>query len=236
MKPFCLSLLGLLALVPLLAAADTLQGFPFQNETLRYNVNWPSGLSLGEVIFTAHKSDAGGWAFEADLSAGIPGLPIADKYKSEITPEYCSVELNRELSRGAKKNTEKTTFDQKGGHAIRRTMFPLGGGKTELDIPSCARDALAYMYFGRKELGQGRMPPAGKIFFGGPYQVRMDYTGAQDIPVARKPTVTDHVNVSVKGPGSDFKFEIFYARDAARTPLLVKIPVAVGTISLELAR
>ena len=87
-----------------------------------------------------------------------------------------------------------------------------------------------------KELGQGRLPPAGKIFFGGPYQVRMDYTGAQDIPVARKPTVTDHVNVSVKGPASDFKFEIFYARDAARTPLLVKIPVAVGTISLELAR
>jgi hypothetical protein len=29
---------------------------------------------------------------------------------------------------------------------------------------------------------------------------------------------------------------MFFARDAARTPLLVKIPVAVGTISLELAR
>ena len=64
----------------------------------------------------------------------------------------------------------------------------------------------------------------------------MDYTGAQDIPVAGKPIVTDHLNVSVKGPASDFTFEIFYARDAARTPLLIKIPVSVGTVSLELVR
>ena len=64
----------------------------------------------------------------------------------------------------------------------------------------------------------------------------MVYTGAMDIPVAGKPTVTDHLDVSVKGPASDFKFEIFYARDAARTPLLIKIPVSIGTVSLELVR
>jgi hypothetical protein len=29
---------------------------------------------------------------------------------------------------------------------------------------------------------------------------------------------------------------MFYARDAARTPLLVKIPVSVGTVTLELVR
>jgi hypothetical protein len=33
---------------PLLPAADSPTGFPFQNETLRYSINWPSGLSLGE--------------------------------------------------------------------------------------------------------------------------------------------------------------------------------------------
>jgi hypothetical protein len=64
----------------------------------------------------------------------------------------------------------------------------------------------------------------------------MDYTGAQTVPVAGKPTVTDHLNVSIKGPASKITLEMFFARDAARTPLLVKIPVAVGTISLELAR
>jgi hypothetical protein len=64
----------------------------------------------------------------------------------------------------------------------------------------------------------------------------MNYTGAQDVAVAGKPVVSDHLNVSVKGPASDFTFEIFYARDAARTPLLIKIPVSIGTVSLELVR
>jgi hypothetical protein len=224
----------LLAASPLFAGQQ-LTGFPFQDESLRYNVNWPSGLSLGEAVFTAHKAQSG-WNLEASFTVGIPGLPITDKYKSSMTREYCSVELNRELSRGAKKNTEKTTFDQSGGHATRQTLFPLGGGTTELDTPPCARDALAYEYFARKELGQGRMPPAGKILFGGAYQVKMEYTGAINIPVDGKPTVTDHVNVSIRGAVSNFTFEVFYARDAARTPLLVKIPVAVGMISLELVR
>jgi hypothetical protein len=226
-----------LALASLLPAAEPqLPGFPFQDETLRYNVNWPSGLSLGEATFIAHKAKSGEWSFEAAVTVGIPGFPISDKYQSTVTPEYCSVELNREISRGSKKNTEKTTFDQKGGHATRQTLFPLGGGKTELDIPPCARDALAFAYFARKELGQGRLPPPGKIFFGGAYQTKMEYTGAQNIPIGNKPAVTDHINVSIKGPVSNFTFEIFYARDAARTPLLIKIPVAIGTISLELVR
>jgi hypothetical protein len=236
MKAIYYPLVFLFALAPLHAAGDQLTGFPFQNETLHYNVNWASGLSLGDLILTAAKTDGGGWALSADLDVGIPGLPIRDKYKSSMTGEYCSTELNRELSRGAKKNTEKTTFDQKGGHGVRQTLFPLGGGKTDFDIPACAKDVLAYLYFARKELGQGRVPPAGKLYFGGEYEVRMDYTGAQTIPVGGKPTITDHLNVSVKGPASKTTFEMFFARDAARTPLLVKIPVSVGNLSVELAR
>jgi hypothetical protein len=111
-----------------------------------------------------------------------------------------------------------------------------GGGKSEMDLPECARDALAFSYFARRELGQGRVPPPQKIYFGSEYSVRMDYTGAVTIPIAEKPTVTDHLVVSVKGPKSDFSFEVFYARDAARTPLVLKIPVALGTLSVELVR
>jgi hypothetical protein len=85
-------------------------------------------------------------------------------------------------------------------------------------------------------MGQGRVPAATRVFFGAGYDAKMVYTGAMDIPVAGKPVTTDHVNVSVKGPASDFTFEIFYARDPARTPLLIKIPVSVGTVSLELVR
>ena len=58
-----------------------------------------------------------------------------------------------------------------------------------------------------------------------------------NITVGDKPAVTDHVIVIGEGSGkSDFSFEVFFARDAARTPLLIKIPVTVGTFSLELVR
>jgi hypothetical protein len=228
----------LLALVcaPLIFAADQLTGFPFQNETLHYSVSWPGGRSLGDVTLTAHKAN-GGWDFEMSTTLSIPVVPISDTYKSSASGmDLCSSALQREISHGAKKVSEKTEFDQKANQATRQTLVPAGGGKSEFAIPTCAHDALTYQYLARREMGQGRVPPAGKVFFGSGYDVKTVYTGAQDIPVAGKPVVTDHVNVSVKGPASDFTFEIFYARDAARTPLLIKIPVSIGTVSLELVR
>jgi hypothetical protein len=225
-----------LASGPLLLAADQLTGFPFQNETLHYRVNWPGGGSLGELALTAHKN-GGGWDFEMTTIVAIPVVPIADTYKSTASGvDLCSATLRREISHGSKKVTEKTEFDQKQNRAQRETLIPAGGGKSEFDIPTCGRDALTFQYFARREMGQGRVPPAGRVFFGSAYEVKMVYTGAMDIPVAGKTVVTDHLNVSVKGPASDFTFEIFYARDAARTPLLLKIPVSIGTVSLELVR
>jgi hypothetical protein len=224
---------------PRLPAADTLTGFPFQNETLRYNVNWPSGLSLGEAVVTANNDTASksgaAWSFALNLTVGIPGFPLADIYRSTAAATgLCSTELKREISHGSKKVTEKTTFDQKSGTAKRQTVSPAGGGASDLSFHGCGQDALAFWFFARRELGQGRVPPPETIFFGSGYAARMEYTGAQTIPVAEKPTVTDHLVAHVKGPASDFTFEVFYARDAARTPLLIKIPVTVGTISLEL--
>jgi len=232
-----LILLLTLASAPLIFAADQLTGFPFQNETLRYRVQWPGGSSLGDVTLTAHQAGEGGWDFDMSTSVLIPVVPISDTYKSSAAGAgLCSSTLQREISHGNKKVTEKTEFDQKSGQAQRQTLVPAGGGTSEFSIPACARDALTFQYFARREMGQGRVPPAGKVYFGSGYEVKMDYTGAQDIPLAGKATVTDHVNVSVKGPASDFTFEIFYARDAARTPLLIRIPVSIGTVSLELVR
>jgi hypothetical protein len=226
-----------MACAPPISAADQLTGFPFQNETLRYRVTWPGGRSLGDVTMTAHKTGDGGWDFDMSTSVLIPVVPISDRYKSTASgADLCSSTLQREISHGTKKVTEKTEFDQKKNRAQRQTLVPAGGGQSEFDLPPCGRDALTFQYFARREMGQGRVPPAGKVFFGSGYEVKTDYTGAQDVPVAGKPTVTDHLNVSVKGPASDFTFEIFYARDAARTPLLIKIPVSIGTVTLELGR
>jgi hypothetical protein len=226
-----LALLSLFGVVPLLGQT----GFPFQDESLRYNINWPSGLSLGDAGFSAHHTTAG-WNFDASLSAGIPGFSISDKYQAAATADLCSLSLDRTISHGGKKTQEKTTFDQQKGTAHRVTVFPKDGGESNFDISTCARDALTFIYFARREMGQGRVAPAQKIYLGSAYSVRMEYTGAMTVPVADKPTVTDHVVVYLKGPKADFNFEIFFARDAARTPLLIRIPLSMGTFSMELVR
>ena len=227
----------LMACAPLVLAADQLTGFPFQNETLHYRVKLPGGGNLGEVNLTAHKTGDSGWDFDLSATVGIPVLPISDTYKSSaVGGDLCSSTLRREISHGSKTVIEKTEFDQHTNQAQRQTVVPAGGGTSEFSIPTCGRDALTFLYFARREMGQGTVAPAGQVFFGSSYEVKMVYTGAMDVPVAGKPVVTDHLNVSVKGPASDFTFEIFYARDAARTPLLVKIPVSVGTVTLELVR
>ena len=213
-------------------------GFPFQNETLHYRVNWPGGNSLGDVTLTAHKTGDGGWDFEMSTTRGHPGgsdlrhVQIVGQRHGPLLVHAAA----RDQPRRQEGHARRPSSTRRRIRRQRQTLVPAGGGKSEFAIPTCARDALTFQYFARREMGQGRVPPAGKVFFGSAYEVKAVYTGAQDIPVAGKPAVTDHVNVSVKGPASDFTFEIFYARDAARTPLLIKIPVSVGTVSLELVR
>ncbi len=213
-------------------------GFPWQNESLHYTMNWQSGLSIGEANLAARKGDSG-WEFDANVNAGVPGFAVADKIHSSATQTLCSTTLDRDFNHGGKKTRERTTFDQKAGTAERTTLFPDGGtvpGKSSFEIPSCGRDALTFLYYARVELGQGRMVAQQKVFFGSAYDVKMEYTGAQDLLIAKKATVTDHMVVTVRGPKSDFHFEVFYARDAARTPLQIKLPLSMGTFTLDLVR
>jgi hypothetical protein len=46
----------------------------------------------------------------------------------------------------------------------------------------------------------------------------------------------DRVVATLKGPASAISFEMFFARDPARTPLLIRVPLSLGMFSLELAR
>jgi len=216
-----------------LAHAQT--GFPFQDETLRYNVNWPSGLSLGEAVFAARHTTAG-WSFELTLDAAVPGFAIADKYGAAATSELCSTEFMRRTSHGTKQTSEKTSFDHRKGTAHRATLIPANGGETDFDSPPCPRDALSFVYFVRKEMGQGRVAPAQRVFFGSAYNISLQYTGAMNITSGDKQVLTDHVAATVKGPKANITFEIFFARDAARTPLQIKIPLSVGAISVDLVR
>jgi hypothetical protein len=207
-------------------------GFPSAGESLNYTVNWPTGLSLGEAHLRADRT-ADGWRFEFGIDAAVPGFAISDHYNSGATSDFCSVEFQKEVQHGKKKTSEKTSVDSKHGIAERSTS---GGGSSEISVPACVKDALTFLYFARRELAQGRVPPQQLILFGAPYQVRLEYTGSQTVSANEQRVETDRVVVTFKGPASDVSFEIFFARDPARTPVVVRAPFPLGTFSMELVR
>lgn len=215
-------------------------GFPFSaDESLHYSLNWPSGLSLGDATLTAHRTESG-WSFTAAIQAKIPGFTVDDKFHSSVAGfDLCSTEFERDLAHGPRHTRDKTEFDLQRHTARRTTLLPEGGGKTDLETSTCPRDALDFVYLARREMGQGRVAQAQSVYFGATYSVRLQYTGSQDLPSSApgaKPATTDHVVVYVKGPQSDFNFEIFFARDPQRTPLSIRIPLSLGPVTLELVR
>lgn len=234
-RRFSRLLLGLATL----AISGAPVGVPaFENEQLRYNINWPSGLSLGEAELSSSRPKVAADAaprlhLEFSLDAAIPGFAVSDRYRSEISPEFCSVEFRKTAAHGKKKTDEKTTFDPQSDTATRQTA---GGGKSELKTSSCARDALAFLYYVRRELSQGRVTAPQTVLFGAPYEVRMEFAGTQTIRIADNRVEADRFTASVKGAASEISFEIFFLKDAARTPALVRVPLALGTFTMELVR
>ena len=214
------------------AAGQTLTGFPFTGETLNYSVNWPSRLSLGDAHLRATHSGAS-WDFELDLSAGVPGFSVKDLYRSSSSADLCSLSFNRVTAHGSRNTNENETVDPARGLARRSAAQ---GGVSDVPVRACVKDALTFLFYSRRELGQGRVPAAQQILFGGTYQIRLDYAGAQTIPIGGVQTLSDEVTCTVKGPASSTTFEMYFARDAARTPLLFKVPLAMGTFSMELVR
>jgi hypothetical protein len=222
---------------PLLAAPQA--GPSFDKEKLTYAVNWPSGLTLGEARLEARKSppaEAGTprWSLDFFLDAAVPGFAVADQFHSVTDDNGCSVEFEKNTLHGKKKAQERTTFDARKSTATRTTLN--GGGKTEISVSACAHDALAFLYYLRRELLQGRMPPAQAVLLGAPYQFRAEYGGTRVLAIGESKIETDRLVGFAKGPASDLTFEAFFARDAVRTPVLIKVPLALGTFSMELVR
>jgi hypothetical protein len=178
---------------------------------------------------TARRIDGGRWEFQLTLDASLPVLTVQDRYLSIATADLCSISFERESVHGAKKAHETVTFAQDDRQAHRATR---GGGSTDFSMPACARDALTFLYFTRREMGQGRVPPADRIVYGGPYDIRLEYPG----PETLKGAITDRLVSSVRGPSSSVGFDLLFARDPARTPVLIRVPLSLGTFSLELTR
>jgi hypothetical protein len=217
------------------ATPDKAPGFPNTGESLDYSLKWPGGASLGEAHLTAGKTTHG-WDFDFSLNAAVPGFAVSDHYHSRANTEFCSLQLEKETTHGARHTHEKTVFDYQAGSAKRTTLVE-GGGQTDIDINDCAHDGLDYVFYARRELGQGHgVPKQQDVPFGALYSARMEFAGVQEVTVGGKRRQADHINVYLRGPASDNKLEIFFDRDPARTPLIVKVPLPVGTLSMELVR
>jgi hypothetical protein len=217
-------ILLLLALSGSLSAA-ALTGFPFADEDLAYSINWPSGLGLGESHLHARQSGAN-WNFELTIDAGVPGFLVKDHYSSVASAASCTASFQRDTSHGSKKVNETETVS--GGQVTR--------GNNQFPVPDCVKDALSFLYYTRRELGQGRVPAAQTILLGGLYPIRLEYAGEQTVQVNDQPTESDKIICTVTTAASAIRFDVYFARDAARTPLIIRVPFAMGTFSMELIR
>jgi hypothetical protein len=206
-----------------------------KGESLRFNVNWPSGLSLGEgeLISTL---EGGAWTFSFNVEAAIPGFAVAESGASRASADFCSLELNKKSKRGKRETEEQTIFDMKELKATRTTLTPKGGGKSEMQTPACARDALTFIRYLRRELAAGRLPASQQVYYGAPYQTRVQYKGTQEVRVGSEMVEADILTATIKGPATELSVDLFFARDQARTPLLAQIPVVVGKFTVEFIR
>jgi Protein of unknown function (DUF3108) len=226
-----LPLTGVLLFVVSAAAAGP-TGFPFTDEDLNYTITSPGKASLGEAHLHARHSGAS-WNFEFVVDAGIPGYQVTNNYRAEAGADFCTASFDRRTTQGARKTEENETVDHGRGMVSRVSK---DGGQSEIQVPDCVKDALTYLFYAREEMGQGRVPTAQKLLFGGLYEISPSYTGAPMIPMNGSQVQTDELVCTVKGPSASITFEIYFARDAARTPLLIKLPLAMGTFSMELTR
>jgi hypothetical protein len=209
-------------------------------ETLHYVVNWQSGLSLGEATLSSDRAlwvvsgaETAHWNFDLDIDASVPGFAIRDRYTSAAGPEMCSAKLDKTVHRGSHKGEETVTFDQD-QHSVTRESHPDGGGKSDASVGPCARDGLAFLQFVRQELAQGRLVPQQSVVLGSLYNVRLEFGGTETVKKLGKPIEADRIHATIKGPASDLGVDIFFAKDDVRTPVLARIPLSLGTFSVEL--
>src|SRR5258708_1442560 len=125
--------------------------FPPSPESLRYTIHWATGPSPGGPPPPPGKGKEA-WDFEVTMDASVPGFTLRDRYQSAATLDLCSLQLEKTFTHGNRKADEKMVFDQQNHSASRETKN--GGGKSDVSISSCAKDALTFMQFARRELAQ----------------------------------------------------------------------------------
>jgi hypothetical protein len=233
LRVFGVLLAGVTLSQPVVQAATA--NAPIPDENLDYSINWPSGLSLGEAHWKAHNSgtaQAPVWEFGFNAEAHIPAYGLSDSYYAKASGAYCTDKLSKDEQHGSRKTDETETVDPK---TLTATRTPSSGeGVSTLTVPDCVHDALSFLFFTRRELLSGRIPPSQTILFGGRYEVKLTPLGEEKIRSGDRTYDTDKYGCHVQGPSSSVDMDIYFARDAVRTPVRVRIPLAMGAFSVEL--
>jgi hypothetical protein len=201
------------------------------NEVLRYSVNWPTGVSLGEAQLSA-SSSPGHMHFQFDVDAGAPAFTVSDRFNSDASGSFCSSQFEKAISHGSKKFNEKETFDSKTGAITRGS----GDGASELNASACGKDALTFLYFLRQELSQGRVPAQETVYFGAPYEVRLSSAGTENIKIGSASVDAERITAAISGPSSSLSVELLFLKDPGRTLAVVRVPLTLGTFSMQLVK
>ena len=203
-------------------------------EALQYKVVWPSGVNLGtarmESTGTISEKPGAGMTASMLLDASFPGVPVTGEFLSRMDGKGCTLEFEKKLTLALRKVSEKTTVA--GGKATRKTGE--GGGESVINVDACAHDALAYLQSFRRELKAGRVPKEQTMLFGARYAVKAALSGTEKVTVGSGVRESDRYTFQVKGPASESEFEILFARDEVRTPVQVRVTMAIGKFRLEL--
>ena len=122
-----------MALAGLIAAAAPASAPTFDGEQLHYAINWPSGLSLGEVQLRSTRvkptpKSAERYDFEFSIDAAIPGFSVSDRYHSEASKDFCSIdfEKNLTLQRGVRMLRAEGCVQLPLDHSFVGSILPLG--------------------------------------------------------------------------------------------------------------
>lgn len=197
-------------------------------ESLRYNLKWPSGLSLGEAAL-----DSSGLTFSLGLDASLPGYPIRDHYTSSTTAQFCTIRFERETLHGSKKANERIVVASDG--SIKRET--VGGGSALVNAGPCAHDPVSLLFATRLGLQAVKVPPAQTVLYGTGYPVRFEMGGYETVTSNDRTVQADKITCVITLPKTgDYRLEMFFLRDPARTPVLLRAPFAIGTFSMELVR
>jgi Protein of unknown function (DUF3108) len=222
--------LNLISSFLLLALTAIAADSPLPNEALRYSVNWPTGVSLGEAQLSA-SSSAAHMHFQFNLDATAPAFTVSDRFNSDASGSFCSSEFDKSTAHGSRKTNEKETFDSKAGTVTRGSVASQSEGNS-----ACTKDALTFLYFVRQELSQGRLPQEETVYFGAPYEVRLSNAGSESLKVGGASVDAERISASVTGPSSSISFEMLFLKDPARTLAVVRVPLSLGTFSMELVK